>query len=590
MAMSPESAPLPLTPLRKRWLVAAICVALTLATLLVFGQAVRCGFITFDDNEFVQNVPGFELGLTWRGVVWAFTTNLTHSSDHAEYWMPLTLLSRLADDRMYGDWAGGYHLTSVLLHLATGLALFAALRRLTGTLWRSALVAALFLVHPMHVEPVMWLAARKDLVNALFYVLTLWAYGWYVARPGWRRYLVVFAAALASNMGKPMGVSLPCVLLLFDFWPLQRWPGKGGDGVRQGVRLLIEKVPLVLLTIGVALLAFVAQKELGAVDADETLPLPWRLGNAALCLGIYEVKAFVPVNLVFFYVHPGLNLNVPLAILGGVGALLLVGLAFWQWRRRPWLTMGILWLLVVLGPVLEIIKLGDQAMADRYTYLSFIGLFVAVVWQVEEWLHALPEPRRKMVGWILGGSAVAGCMGVSFFQAQTWRTSETVYRHALAVNPANYVAQYNLGAALWESGRREEAMLHFRQAVRLREPNLRRQLAVAEAAAQRGAYPEAILSMTRVLMLMPWRADLHHQLGSWLAFNHEPGKALAEFAAALKYRPDWTQPRVSIAAVLLGEGQTAKAEGILRDVLKREPANADAQAMLETLQNSRLPR
>ncbi|MGC4115090.1 MAG: hypothetical protein QM765_10880 [Myxococcales bacterium] len=169
--------------------------------------------------------------------------------------------------RMYGQWAGGYHLTSVLLHLATGLALFAALRQLTGALWRSALVAALFLVHPMHVEPVMWLAARKDLVNALFYVLALWAYGCYVARPGWRRYLLVFAAVLASNMGKPMGVSLPCVLLLLDFWPLRRWPGRDGEWLRQGLRLIVEKAPIILLTIGVAVLAFFAQKALGAVDA-----------------------------------------------------------------------------------------------------------------------------------------------------------------------------------------------------------------------------------------------------------------------------------------------------------------------------------
>jgi tetratricopeptide (TPR) repeat protein len=570
--------------------VPAIYAALTLATLLVFGQAVRFGFITFDDSQFVQHVPGFDLGFTWRGVVWAFSTNFTHWSDEAEYWMPLTLLSRLADYRIFGTWAGGYHLSSVLLHLATGLVLFAALRRLTGTLWRSALVAALFLLHPMHVEPVMWLAARKDLVNALFYVLTLWAYGWYVARPGWRRYLLVLAAVLASNMGKPMGVSLPCVLLLLDFWPLQRWPGKDGDWVRHGLRLIVEKVPLILLTIGVALLAYFAQKELGAVDADEALPLSWRLGNAALCLGIYVVKMFVPVNLIFFYVHPGPNLNVPLAIFGGVGGVLLVALAFWQWRRRPWITMGIFWFFIVIGPVLEIIKLGDQAMADRYTYLSFIGLFIAVVWQGEEWLRGLSAERGKVVGWLLGAGAVAACMGVSFFQVQTWRSSETVYRHALAVNAANYVAQYNLGSVLWDGGRREEAMLHFQEAIRLREPNLRYQLAAAKAAAENGAYPEAILRMSRVLMLMPWRADLHHELGTWLAFHHEPGKALTEFDTALKYRPDWIQPRISIAAVLLSEGQAPKAENILRDVLIREPGNADAQAMLEVVRKSQAPR
>jgi tetratricopeptide (TPR) repeat protein len=267
-----------------------------------------------------------------------------------------------------------------------------------------------------------------------------------------------------------------------------------------------------------------------------------------------------------------------LAVFAGVGAVLVSVLAIWQWRRRPWLTVGWFWFLVVLGPVLGLIQIGDQAMADRYSYVAFIGLFIAVVWQMAEWL------RGRAISWALGLSAVAACAILCFFQVRTWESSETVYRHALAVDAENYLAQYNLGAVLWETGRREEAMGHFKEAVRIREPILRKQLVDAEMAAQRGAYAEAIPRMTRVLLLMPWRADLHLLLGTWLAIDHQAGKALMQFDAALKYRPDWIEPRVKIAAVLLGEGQAQKAAGILRDVLAREPGNADAQAMMEALQ------
>jgi tetratricopeptide (TPR) repeat protein len=564
--------------------IALISLLLAILALAVFGQAVHCGFISFDDDRYVDHNPALEAGLSVRGLVWAVQTNLTTLSESAEYWEPLTLVTRLADYQAYGFQPWGHHLTSVLLHVAAGLVLFGALRCLTGALWRSALVSALFLVHPMHVEPVLWLSARKDLVNGLFYVAALWAYGWYVRRPNWRRYLLVFAAALAANMGKPMAVSLPFVLLLLDFWPLRRWPGEATGRRRHTVRLLVEKAPLFLLTFGVAALAVVVQKDIGALDVDDVLPLPWRLGNAAVAVFRYAGKAFVPIHLVFFYPHPGRGLNLTVAGLAALGVASVSILALCLGRSRPWLTVGWFWFLVVLGPVLGIIQIGDQAMADRYSYLAFIGLFIAVVWQVADWLHVLPAPRATALGWIGGLAAVCGCAVLCFIQVRTWQSSETVYRHALAVDANNYLAQYNLGAVLWETGRRGEAMQHFQEAVRLREPVLRRQLADANAAAGRGAFGEAIPRMTRVLMIMPWRSDLHHMLGTWLAFDHQPGKALVQFNEALKYRPDWVQPRVSIAAVLLAEGQAQKAEGILRDVLVRDPGNADAQGLLKAVE------
>jgi len=557
-----------------------VCLALAVLTLLVFGQAVRCGFISFDDDRYVDHNRALEAGLSVRGLAWAFTTNLTRFSESAEYWQPLTLLTRLADYQMYGFAPGGHHLTSLLIHLATGLALFGALRRLTGAAGRSALVAALFLVHPMHVEPVLWLSARKDLVNGLFYVLTLWAYGWYAARPGWRRYMVVFAAALAANMGKPMAVSLPFVLLLLDVWPLHRVDFRAPGWRRQAARLVMEKAPLLVLTFGVAALAWLVQEEIGAMADSEALPLPWRLGNAALAVMTYVAKAVVPVNLAFFYPHAGKSLNVWLAAACALGALGLSAAAWRQSGARPWLAVGWFWFLVVLAPVAGVIQIGDQALADRYSYLAFIGLSIAVVWQAAEWAAACTARDARAFGGLAAVVVVAfSC--ASFFQVQTWRSSEALFTHAIECTAGNYLAHYNLGAVLGGQGRREEAMLHLQAAARIREPVLRRQLVAADAAERRGSYTEAITLLTRVLMITPWNSELHQRLGTLLALNREPGKALMQFDEALKYRPGWLPPRLSIAAVLIGEGQGAKAGQILRGVLASEPGNAEAQALVQ---------
>ena len=573
--------PLPTSgPIRCR---PALFVALGLAvlTLLIFGQAVRYGFVSFDDDRYVDHNPALTAGLSVRGWQWAFTTNLTHLSESAEYWEPLTLLSRLADFAAWGFDARGHHATSVLLHLAAAGALFGALRRITGAVWRSAMVAALFLVHPMHVEPVLWLSARKDLVNGLFYILTVWAYAWYAARPGWRRYGLVFAACLAANMGKPMAVSLPLVLLLLDFWPLGRWQPHGENWRRQAVRLVWEKVPLFVVSIGVSVLAYLVQKDIGAM-ADDPLPLGWRLGNAALACTTYLGKAVVPVNLAFFYPHPGRNLHVPLAAAAALGLLAASVAALAQMRRRPWLAVGWFWFLAVLAPVSGVIQIGDQALADRYTYLAFIGLFIAAVWQVADWAR---EPRivSARAAALLAGAVLTMFSTAAFFQVQTWRNSESLFSHALDVTDENYLAHFNLGALRLEQGRKKEGWAEVLEANRIRQPFLRHQLAAADEALRRGSFAEAIRRLTRVLMLQPWDADLHQRLGAILVLGGEPGKALVQFSEALKYRPDWIQPRLSMSEVLIAQGEPEKAGKILRGVLAREPGNGRARELIATL-------
>ncbi|MEQ1854037.1 MAG: hypothetical protein ABMA01_20895 [Chthoniobacteraceae bacterium] len=571
---------------RSRWPAPLWCVLLAVATVLVFAGARECGFICFDDNLYVDHNPALEAGLSARGLAWAFTTNLTTFSPSAEYWQPLTSLSRLADYEMSGFDPAGHHLTSVVLHLATGLALFGALRCLTKSLTRSALVAALFLLHPMHVEPVLWLSARKDVVNALFTVLTFWAYGWYAARPGWTRYSLVFLSLAAANMGKPMAVSVPFVLLLLDVWPLGRFSGREGTRWQHARRLVLEKAPFLALTIGVATLAYLVQRKIGAIAETESMPLWCRLGNAALAFMTYLLKAFVPMNLGIYYPHRGTEIPIIPAVLA---ALALAALSFAAWRQRvarPWLTVGWFWFVIMLAPVAGIIQLGQHAMADRYSYLAHAGIFAAVIWQGGEWLRAVTQKPAAPLAFALRAAlpAVLVCFSVlSFRQVKTWRSSESVFRQAIAVTSDNYLAQRNLGLTLLSLDRRDEAAVHLNEAKRLQAPFLALQLAAAEAAEKRGDHKEAITKLNGALLVIPWSAELHQRLGNLLALSHESDKALSQFRAALNYRPAWIQPRISIAVVQIGKGEVLKAEATLRDVLKKEPANTDARELLAML-------
>lgn len=569
----------------QRWRSSTIvcCLLLTIATALVFHRAIQCDFICFDDEIYVNHNKALEAGLSARGIAWAFSTNLTHFSSTAEYWQPLTSLSRLADYEMFRFSPWGHHLSSVIIHLLTGLALFGALRRLTGCEIRSALVAALFLLHPMHVEPVLWLSARKDLVNALFSVLTLWAYTWYVERPGWRRYLLVFMCVLAANMGKPMAVSLPLLLLLLDIWPLRRFQIAEGEPWKNARKLVLEKLPLFALTAGAAVLAYLVQKEIGAIATPDSLPLWCRLGNAALATATYVFKAFIPIKLAIFYPHPGTEISIGMASLSALGIVATLVVAWRQRMSRPWLLVGSLWLLLVLAPVSGIIQIGEHSMADRYSYIALIGVFIAAVWQGAEWVQALVKRTSAPVKTTMYAltAAILVCFSVlSFRQVETWRSSESVFRHALTATTGNYIAHYNLGIILLETGRRDEAAEHLKEARRIREPFLRAQLAAADEAEKRGDYAAAIPRLVRVQMLIPWDADLHERIGGLLVRNNELGKALVQFDLALRYRPEWIEPRINIAAVLIASGEVKKAQNILRDVLKKDPENADAQALL----------
>ncbi|HMJ05793.1 MAG TPA: hypothetical protein VK474_06010 [Chthoniobacterales bacterium] len=432
---------------RERWLVLAVCLALAALTWLIFAPTLGYGFVNYDDDTYVYLQPQIVRGVTWSGVAWAFT----HA--HSGNWHPLTSVSHMLDCQLWGLNARGHHLSNLLLHTAGAIFLFLALRALTDRLWRSAFVAALFAVHPLRVESVAWVAERKDVLSGLFFMWTLLAYARYARSPSWTRYggiVLLFACGL---MSKPMLVTLPCVLLLLDYWPLRR------DAPLS--RLVLEKVPLFLLSLGSVFATLQAQAP--TMRSLAILPLWARLENALVAIMTYLGQMIWPARLAVFY---PLRDHVPFWMAAlAAGFIGVVTILAWQWRRtRPYFVVGWFWYLGMLVPVLGIIQVGLQSHADRYTYLPQIGLYLIVTWAIAD-LSLSWKRRRK----ILGGAAavaiviLASCASV---QSSTWRDSGTLWRRALAVTGKNSVAETNLGNLLPA----REALPHYAAALAI-DPN-----------------------------------------------------------------------------------------------------------------------
>jgi tetratricopeptide (TPR) repeat protein len=421
--------------------------ALALLTLAAYLPALHNGFVNLDDGFYVTGNPQVQKGITRASAAWALTANVANN------WHPLTLLSHQLDCQLFGLDPAGHHATSLLLHLANTLLLFAVLRGMTGALWRSAAVAALFAVHPAHVESVAWVAERKDVLSALFWILAMAAWTGYARRPSPGRYLLAALMMILGLMAKPMVVTLPFALLLLDVWPLERH----GLGWR---RLIAEKLPLLALSAAASLVTLRYQRtSLAPLDL-----VPWslRLANAAVSYAAYLGKLLLPRNLAVFYPIP---LAIPAWQVAAATVLLaaLTALAVWKARRAPWLLVGWLWFLGTLVPVIGLVQVGRQAMADRYTYIPSIGLFVAIVWGIA----ALARERRAILSMAAAAAILALAAG-TWMQAGYWRDSVALYRHALAVTRGNYVAHVGLAKALTAKRDWTGAAEQYRAALALR--------------------------------------------------------------------------------------------------------------------------
>ncbi len=566
--------------LDNRWTILSICFALAAVTLAVFGQTLRHEFVNYDDDAYVYENPAVTGGLTLRGIEAAFTRG------SAENWDPLTTISHMLDCQLYGLNAGGHHLTNVLLHAATAILLFLVLRRMTGAMWRSAFVAAVFAVHPLRVESVAWVTERKDVLSGLFFMLTLWAYVRYVRQPqSLRRYLMVMLCFVLGLMSKAMLVTLPLVLLLLDYWPLKRFTGPelaggGAEPVERlknfslPRRLILEKIPLLMLSLVSCVVAIIAQGH--AVQPLEKFPLSLRIGNALVSYVAYGWQMFYPAGLAVYYPYPASGLPAGEVILA-VLILLAITMGTFHWRRPcPYLLVGWLWYLVMLIPVIGLVQISGQARADRYTYVPQIGLYLALTWAVSK-LGAGWRFRRLLLGG-LAAIVVAALSAVSFIQTACWRDSEMLWAHTLACTSNNAIAHYNFGMTILPRGRVDEALAHFQKAVEIDPNYARAQVSLGAAFFQQGRVDEAIAHFQKALTMeiTPDPSAVYYDLGIALLQQARVDEAIAHFQKAVEIQPGNVEFRTVLGYTLFQNGRMDEAIAQYQAVLKIRPGQPEA--------------
>jgi protein O-mannosyl-transferase len=539
----------------QRWRVPAVCLVLAAITFAVFGQTLTHEFVDFDDDDYVYENPVVARGLTLKGIVWAFT------QAHAANWHPLTWLSHMLDCQLYGLHPGGHHLTNVLLHTATVIALFLVLRQMTGTLWRSAFVAAVFAIHPLRVESVAWVAERKDVLSGLFFMLTIGTYVRYARHP-WSlaRYGLVMLLFAMGLMCKPMLVTLPVVLLLLDYWPLQR--------TESAEKLVLEKLPLLALSAASCVATLLAQNK--AIQSGGSFSLLFRLGNALVACVVYLRQMIWPVGLAAHYPYHHNGLPPWEVALAGTLVAGLSAAAVWQWRKQPWLLVGWLWYLAMLLPVAGIIQVGIQAHADRYTYLPQIGIYMAVTWLAAQW-----RASRVTFGGLMGG-VLAVLMFCAWQQTAYWKNSETLWTHALACAADDELALCNLGTALFEKGRADEAIVRYQQALQINPNYTEPQFSLANALLQKGKVDEAIYHFMYALHINPDYAQAHDGLGGALLRKGRVEEAASHFQKALQINPDDAQAYYNLGTILLKKGRTDEAIAHYQLALQINPDYAQA--------------
>ena len=510
-----------------------VCLFLIASTVCVFCQVRNHDFVNYDDSEYVTENRHVQNGLTWEGTIWAFTTT------HASNWHPLTWLSHMLDCQIYGLNPGGHHLTGLLFHIVNTLLLFVVLKQMTGALWQAAFVSALFALHPLHVESVAWVAERKDVVSAFFWLITMWAYVRYVKSPEFGRYLLVLLFFVLGLMAKPMLVTLPFALLLMDYWPLERLQLNSLStlwGDRAGVRgALWEKVPLFALAAVSIVITLVAQQSGGAIASMDHLPMDVRMVNALVSYVNYIGKMIWPLKLAVFYPHPGI---LPIWQAAGAGLLLVCIsiLVIRAGQRTPYLAVGWLWYIGTLVPVIGFVQVGAQSMADRYTYVPLIGLFIIIAWGVAD-LTARWRYQRPVLA-ICTGVALSAFAICTWFQVGHWHNSIVLFKHTLHVTANNYLAHYNLGKAYGETGRFREEFVQYQEAIRINPRFARAHYNIGVLFGKMGNYREELQAYKRAISFKPDYAKAYCNLGAAYAQMGRYSKAVTAFEEAVRLNPD----------------------------------------------------
>jgi hypothetical protein len=515
----------------------AVCLALAAITLLVYSPMLWHGFINYDDPDYITGNAHVIGGLTWTNVAWAFTTG------DAANWHPLTWISHMTDCQLFGLNPAGHHLTNLLFHIANTLLLFLLLKKLTGAIWRSFFVAALFAWHPLHVESVAWASERKDVLSAFFWMLALLAYAQFaglskIQNPKSKAFYILALFLFACGlMSKPMVVTLPFVLLLLDFWPLQRFTIYD---LRFTIwRLISEKIPFFALSAAASVVTFLVQKAGGATLAFGVLPLHARIENALLGYVRYLSKIFWPGDLALIYPYPA---HFSIAAVVGAAALLVLLTAIFilQTKQFPYLLVGWLWFLGTLVPVIGVVQVGFQSIADRYTYLPSIGIFILAAWSMNDFLNS--RANKKKISALAGTAALAGCLAATSIQLKYWRGDVELFWHTIKVTNDNYDAYDCFGRMLENIGKKKEAVEFYKAAISINPNYSRAHVDVAMDLLDLNGDPNEISNhLAAAARLSPGSPVMQYDFGVFLAQHGQPGEAAAHFKAALADKPDFSE-------------------------------------------------
>lgn len=550
---------------------------LAAVTIALYWPVQSFDFVNFDDDVFVKENRQIRDGLSSEGLLWACTTF------HGGNWHPLTWVSHMVDVESYGLDAGGHHRTNALIHTASSVLLFFVLSAMTHSPWASFLVAALFAIHPLHVESVAWVAERKDVLSGFFWILTLGVYARYARQPTMARYLLVVFSFAMGLLSKPMGVTLPFVLLLLDVWPLQRmtdartvfdrWIPRGLMTVHGvGGRLVIEKAPLFLLAAAFSALTLVAQKEVGAVWSVDKMPIAVRIANALVSYTAYIRKTVWPVDLAVLYPHAGM----PEAWIVGVSALTLVSitvLAIRNMREMPFLLVGWLWYLGTLVPVIGIVQVGSQAMADRYTYIPLIGLFIALAWGAQRVAAGFPEWNRPVL--VSSFVALAVLVFLARSQLETWRNTVSLFEQALAETEINPLAHHNIGAFYMDQNDCGKAVPHFLEAIRMKENYAYPYHGLGVCASRETPPTGAMYFFRKALEIDPRLTRALIDRGVLFMKQGKFDAAAEDFEQALRIKPDHEAAHANLGVIRLWEGKLAEAEIHWSEALRIKPDSAE---------------
>jgi protein O-mannosyl-transferase len=562
-----------------RWWVVAICIALTGITWSVFGQTLRYDFINYDDDLYIYENPNIVSGLTRPAMLWAFTRA------HAGNWHPLTSLSHMLDCQVYGLNAGGHHFTNVLLHTLAVVLLFLFLQKVTRAPWRSAFVAAVFAVHPLRVESVAWIAERKDVLSGVFFMLTLLAYARYVScQRSLPRYLLVAFFFALGLMAKPMLVTLPLVLLLLDYWPLCRFGsqplGNAATSARSSTfsRLVAEKIPLFLLSLLSSLLTWWAQRTF--MRSTSEIPLVLRAENAIVSYVRYLRQLLWPADLAPFYPHPQATLSLLLVIAAAVLLVAISVVVLRYGRKRPYLITGWGWYLIMLLPVIGLVQVGEQALADRYTYLPQIGIVLAITWTAADATAGIRQLQR-----FVAFTAVAVTVTLAWcacHQTRYWRNSESLWLQTLAVTENNDLAHNNLGSVWLRSGRVDDAIREYQAALKVTPESPLARNNLGSAFLKQGKVAEAIQEFQRVLSRNPQSITGRFNLAAALLKSGRTAEAVAEYEKVLAIKPDFAEGHLALGHALMRAERLPEAIAQFKISVQLQPGHAHARNSLAT--------